>query len=587
MDDEKVKNFNTAYIAEQFNSVIAKLDNLLAQQNTSEISTIQKKLHEELKQHHDQSFLTVTFVGQYSAGKSTIISALSGRRDIRIGSDITTDTTASYDWNGIKLIDTPGLFTDRNDHDEITYDAIRQADLLVFCLTYMLFDSITAENFKKLAYELGYRWKIMLVVNKMSAGAGEEEELIANYHKSLATALEPYRLDEFPLCFIDAKDYCEGVDEEDEFLTEISRLQTFINALNNFVDKRGVLVRFDTPVRIALSYLNEAQLSLTRDSNKDSAFFELLNRLSRTVRQERDRLRTKVRGIALRLSAAVANEGTVLARAVGSNVDIEVLAKQAESNVQNFCEKVKAEMEEAVKEAVELLQEEVKKVLNSDLAQAFVARLKVNQTVSARNLESGVDVERLRGQVNMLQDIGERAGVEISRSATKTGATSTGQTFLRASNAAGSSLHQGVYTVGKFLGFNFKPWQAVNFAKNIGNVAKVLGPFLSVGTLAMDVYAKQHEEEQDKKLADARREITSQFIALAKNLESQVETQLREVEAQVYGKTEKQIAEARQNEEEAISSSNQWVGELAALRKEFDEILCDINNSSDVSKQTA
>ena len=103
----------------------------------------------------------------------------------------------------------------------------------------------------------------------------------------------------------------------------------------------------------------------------------------------------------------------------------------------------------------------------------------------------------------------------------------------------------------------------------------------------MDVYAKQHEEEQDKKLADARREITSQFIALAKNLESQVEIQLREVEAQVYGKTEKQIAEARQNEEEAISYSNQWVGELAALRKEFDEILCDINNSSDVSKQTA
>ena len=187
----------------------------------------------------------------------------------------------------------------------------------------------------------------------------------------------------------------------------------------------------------------------------------------------------------------------------------------------------------------------------------------------------------------MLQDIGERAGVEISNLATKTGATSAGQTFLRASNAAGSSLHQGVYSVGKFLGFNFKPWQAVNFAKNIGNVAKVLGSFLSVGTLAMDLYAKQHEEEQDKKLADARREITSQFIALAKNLDSQVEIQLREVEAQVYGKTEKQIAEARQNEEEAISSSNQWVGELAALRKEFDKIICDINNSSDVSKQTA
>ncbi|KYC37579.1 GTPase [Scytonema hofmannii PCC 7110] len=439
----------------------------------------------------------------------------------------------------------------------------------------------------------------MLVVNKMSDGAGEEEELITNYRHSIASALEPYSLDEFSLCFIDAKDYCEGVDEKDEFLTEISRFQTLIDSLNSFVQRRDFFARFDTLVRIAVSYVDEAQLSLTRDSNKDSAFFELLNRLSRTVRQERDRLRTKVRGIALRLSAAIANEGIVLARAVGSNVDIEALAKQAESNVQNFCEKVKVEMEEAVKEAVELLQEEVKKVLNSDLAQAFVARLElnqtvsaqnvdssveVNQTVSARNVESDVDVERLREQVKMLQDIGEQVGVGITKLATKTGAKSTEQVFLRATNAAGSVMHKGVYTVGKFLGFNFKPWQAVNIAKGIGNVAKFLGPILSVGMLAMDVYAKEQEEEQDKKLADARREITSQFIAVAKDIESQIEVQLREVEAQIYREIEKRITSARQNEEEAIASSNQWVGEIAALRKEFSQMLCEINNSSDVSK---
>ena len=42
----------------------------------------------------------------------------------------------------------------------------------------------------------------------------------------------------------------------------------------------------------------------------------------------------------------------------------------------------------------------------------------------------------------------------------------------------------------------------------------------------MDVYAKTQEEEQDKKLADDRREITSQFIAMTKVLESQVEARL-------------------------------------------------------------
>ncbi|MHC5759567.1 GTPase [Nostoc sp.] len=100
--------------------------------------------------------MTVAFVGQYNAGKSTTISALTGQRDIKIDSDIATDVTATYDWNSIKVIDTPGLFTDRQDHDEITYEAINKADLLVFNLTYMLFDLITIENFKKLAYEKGY-----------------------------------------------------------------------------------------------------------------------------------------------------------------------------------------------------------------------------------------------------------------------------------------------------------------------------------------------------------------------------------------------------------------------------------------------
>jgi GTP-binding protein EngB required for normal cell division len=578
---ETNKKFNAAAIATQFKTNLVKFDDLLAKGNHPELTAIRKKLGEELKTYRELGVIGVAFVGQYSAGKSTIISALTGRRDIHIDADIATDKTTSYDWNGIKLIDTPGLFTDRTDHDEITYNAINNADLLVFCLTYMLFDSLTAENFKKLAYEKSYRWKMMLVINKMADGAGEEEELIANYSKSLAAAIEPYNLDEFPLCFIDAKDYCEGVDEKDEFLIEVSRFQSFTDALNTFVKRRGSLTKFDTPVRIALSYVDDAQLSLTRDSNEDSAFFELLNRLSRTIRQERDRLRTKIRGIALRLSAAAANEGTILARAVGGNEDIEPLGKQAESNVQKHCDKAGSEIEEAVKAAVESLQEEIKEVLQSDLAQAFVARLEVNQKVYTHNVDSGVDVERLRGQVKLLKDIGERAGVKLTNLATKTGANTTGQAFLRASNVAGGGLHQGVYAMGKFLGFNFKPWQAVNIAKGIGNVAKILGPVLSVGLLAVDIYAVTQEEQLDQKLVDARREITSQFTAIGKEIESQIEAQIIEVESQIFGEFQNQIAEARKQEEEAIGVSNKSIAYLAEIRKEFEKILSEINKYGD------
>ena len=565
--------FNAAAVGAKFKQTCIKFDELLAQANHPELTTIRKKLREQLNEHKQKGILTVAFVGQYNAGKSTTISALTGRRDIRIDSDIATDKTGNYDWNGINLIDTPGLFTDRKDHDEITYDAINKADLLVFSLTYMLFDSVTVENFKKLAYEKGYRWKMMLVINKMSDEAGEEAQKIANYRQSLAEAIKPYSLEEFPICFIDAKDYCEGVDEDEEFLIEISRFQTFIDALNNFVDKRAALARFDTPVRIALSLVDEAQLSCTRNSGEDSAFLEVITRLSRSVRKERDRLRTKVKSIALEMSSAIAKEGVFLASAVGTQEDFEKLNKQTESNIQQQYEKAETKLQDAANSAVEDIREQVAEVLQGNLVQTFIACLGNAQNVSADNLASGMDTERLKGQVNFLKQIGETAGVKLSSFATKNSANIAGKGLLRSMNVAGSGLHQTVLTVGKFIGFKFKPWQAVGIAKNIGNAAKFLGPALAVVSIGVDCFQMHQERKREKQMADIRYDITSQFQKIAKDLENQIELQLWEFEQQVYGEIEKQIIAARQLEEQAIATSNTSVKQLLEIRNNFNTII--------------
>lgn len=581
---QDTKTFNAAAVGAKFKNTLVKFDELLAEANNEELTAIRKKLREELKAYREQGILSVAFVGQYSAGKSTIISALTGRRDIHIDADIATDKTSSYDWNGIKLIDTPGLFTDRKDHDDITYEAIAKADLLVFCLTYMLFDSVTAENFKKLAYEKGYRWKMMLLVNKMSDEAGEEEQKIVNYRKSIAEALKPYSLDEFPICFIDAKDYCEGVDEEDDFLLEVSRFQTFLDALNSFVKRRAALTRFDTPVRIALTSVDDAQLSFTRNSTQDSTFLEVLTRLSRTVRKERERLRTKVQGIVLEMSSAIAQEGIALAApvGVGSKEEFEKLNKEAEVNVQKHYEKAETKLQESVSTAVEYIQQEVEGVLQSNLVKTFVACLDRSQNISARNVDSGLDEERIKGQVNMLKSIGDTAGVSLTKLTTRgVVKTASGQGFLRSLDVAGSGMHQGVVAVGKFVGFKFKPWQAVNIAKNIGNAAKFLGPALAIVSVGVDIHASLQERQREKEMADIRQEITSQFQAIAKDLENQVQIQLWEFERQVYGEIEKKIAEARQQEESAIATSNTWVKQLAEIRKDFELILRYITKSAE------
>lgn len=568
------QTFTAAAINQRFKAICIQFANLLASGNSQELTRIRERLRDELKEYKQQGTLTVAFIGQYSAGKSTIISALTGQRDIHIDADIATDKTTAYAWSGIQIVDTPGLFTDRKDHDEITYEAIAKADLLVFCLTHMLFDTLTVENFKKLAYDKGYRWKMMLVVNKMSAAAGEEEQKIASYRHSLAEALKPYALNEFPICFIDAKDYCDGIDEEDDFLTEISRFSTFITALNQFVQRRASLSKLDTPVRIVLGCIDDAQISFARNSNEDTAFFEVLTRLSRRINKERERLRTQVKVITLDLSTAIATEGTSLAAAVG-DAKFEDLNKQSEINIRKHYEKAGQILETTFGHAEQTIRTEVEAELQSNLTQAFVAQLNFNGKVLAQNAVNRTN-QQVQGQVEWLQKIGNQVGAKFTKAATRDFATTAGQGFLRSVDVAGSSLHQGVCSVGKLVGFKFKPWQAVGIAKNIGNAAKFLGPAMAIVSIGLDMHAMHQERERERKMADIRRDITSQFKAIAIDLEQQMEDQLRQFESQVYGQLEQNIAAARQQTEAAMAASHSELGQLATIRQNLEAILREI-----------
>lgn len=572
-------SFKAAEVGAKIGENLNKLDRLLNQSSNDELSAIGLKISDQLKEYKAKGAINVAFVGQYNAGKSTMISALTGRRDIRIDSDIATDTTSAYDWNSIQIIDTPGLFTDRKDHDDITYEAIDKADLLVFSLTYMLFDSVTAKNFKYLAYEKGYRWKMMLVVNKMSNEAGEEEQKITNYRQSLATAIAPYSLDEFPLCFVDAKDYCEGIDEEDSFLTEISRFPTFTDALNNFVERRASLTKFDTPIRIVLRQLEDAQNIVVRDSVKDTAFFELLSRLNRLVHQDRERLRTKVKSITLRLSATVVNEGADLADLLGVEKDFESAAKQVEARVQSYCEKAAEEIQREVQTTLYSTQTAVTELFQGDLFNAFEARLTAHQNISVKSVTASSDTAKLQRQVEVLKKISTNIGGEIRKLAVNSGAVGSSG-FLAASQVAGSNAHQIVYSVGKFIGIKFAPWGAVNIAKNIANAMPFIGAAVSAVSVFMDVKAIEEEEKQQQELLDARLNLTSQFVSISKQLEEQANEQLREFESQFFGTIEQQISEARQREEAEIENSNEYYRQLTDLRKEFEIILIDISRSA-------
>ena len=142
-------------IKQQFNENLKQYREFLNkyQDESEQSQEIRINLDKSLQEHQDLDKITLAFIGQYSSGKSTIISALTELKNIKIGAGVTTDKTTYYDWNDIKLIDTPGLWTSYKEHDEITETAIEKSDLLVFCITTELFDELTIAKFKEYAYE--------------------------------------------------------------------------------------------------------------------------------------------------------------------------------------------------------------------------------------------------------------------------------------------------------------------------------------------------------------------------------------------------------------------------------------------------
>lgn len=122
------ETINYAKYQQRLEQLILKTKNLLLQTANSDLA---QKMDAELQEVSERRDLRLAFVGQYSSGKSTIISALTGNKDILIDANIATDKTTEYRWNNIILMDTPGILAGKvEEHDEITKAALKECDLI-------------------------------------------------------------------------------------------------------------------------------------------------------------------------------------------------------------------------------------------------------------------------------------------------------------------------------------------------------------------------------------------------------------------------------------------------------------------------
>lgn len=120
----------------------------------------------------DELFLLVV-VGEFNAGKSAFINALTGERRMEEGVTPTTAQVTPVRFDDINIVDTPGTNAVIREHEEITAQYVPRADLVLFVTSADRPFTETERLFLEQIRDWGK--KVVVVINKVDILATEKE----------------------------------------------------------------------------------------------------------------------------------------------------------------------------------------------------------------------------------------------------------------------------------------------------------------------------------------------------------------------------------------------------------------------------
>lgn len=531
----------------------------------------------------------LVFTGQYNAGKSTLIKALTGRDDVVIDSDIATAVATDYDWDGlVTLVDTPGVQTGRPDHDTIASNAIVGADLILFAFTVELFDEAGLRHLRHIVNDLGRGDQTLLVltkVNTLRAQPGAREEAIAE-------ALGP--LASLPIVACDAGDFLHGMglgdaDRGRQYM-EYSKVDEVRHAINDLSRRAGDLARLKQPLQAIKALATEAEAFLADDPKEASALI-LLARQRKALTERRQRIEIQIRTAETNFRA----QAIRVAEAFNDRVERIDDVPDGEERMASLAPIVQS-LREDLNIAATAFGEELKLALRQqfdDLA-SEVAQIEASPhrtVVLELAAELGItpasagdvdaDVIWARGKISSNADghswIGEVAGM-LTEFQKRWGA-GAGDGLKASSQTTG---HKIVLIVGHRFNKSFRPWEAIKIADRIGTVARVGGAALSFGAAAIDVAATERRENAVERARQQRRNaVVLEVTQQADNIARAATTPVREEIDGSFNESYKALDAARNGIIGTQRQRSTSVQELAEIIRRADAALARLSGAPD------
>jgi len=532
--------------------------------------------------------VVLVFAGQYGAGKSTIMKALTGREDIVIGAGITTEKTHAYDWEGVKVVDTPGVHTElRPDHDDITYRAIADAGLLVFVVTNELFDSHLAQHFRKLAIERDKAHEMMLVVNKMRRCAkGNSTEAQNVIREDLRKVLAPFTPEDLRTTFIDAEAALESKTETDEAVAKAlwqkSGIEPLTRELNGFVREKGLTGRYTTALYSLEQVLQEALASESTGDKDIDALEELMLQRRRALLETQGRIPQAVEGEIQKAGSQIRQEGRKVADMINGSADQKAVDQElqaAQDRVQRHAEQLGQLVQVVIGKHMKDLDERVGAIANSELAKELLPRL-------THRIEEASIAPETMSKLKKASDISSKLGEFLVRNSFSPKTGTLGGLF-KLDQYSGTAAHGAVKTIGNFFGKSFKPWEAVKWTRAVANVGRVLAVAGTALTFILQIKEDADAAQLEKDLRESRSAVRSGFNDAAHMIEMHYDQATGAYVASTLTKEvediDKQLTELRDMQR---SRSELFQG-IVGLLNETRELIRDLHASTGVVAASA
>ncbi len=294
----------------------------------------------------------IMFFGIYNAGKSSLLNELL-RDDIAKVADVpTTDHVDYYNWRGYTIADTPGVGAPI-EHEEVTNEAIRKADVVLFVMTNAGSFEVK-ENYVRMKDIIDAGKKVIIVINDKSNFLPQEryEEMLQVqqkiYDNMMALGIDDVR-ERFTILFVNAKLAHKGRIANKTLLWEKSQmaeLESYILSemknSNDFAVIRHAIYEINQDVEAI-----REQLSYVDTNPEYMAIQKVLNGLHNSKIQVRKNMSDFISSQTNRLGVTLPD--TIWA-VKEDQVKIDQTVQQAQ---QTLSEKVKAHLEDQLQTVVD------------------------------------------------------------------------------------------------------------------------------------------------------------------------------------------------------------------------------------------